>query len=319
MDSKDTRYNSRRGAAKKHFRNKAPKTQKDIARVAKARNAPSRDQLRDIALSTVDILECGHYENNSGSIVDIKSPLNAAMNGTILYTPDALPAEPPLNAHVYAETKFTVSQESTLSACKRLVKESQSVLALNFASAKNPGGGVMNGAAAQEESIARSSGLLPCIQSEAASDLYEVNNRDSNYCLYSHHMIYSKNVPVFKNDAGDLLDSLYLCSFISAPAPNASATRQPSAKILEVLSERADYILSVAQYHQHDTIVLGMWGCGCFGNNPRSVAQIFKQLLTTKYITAFSHIHFATTGSNEYDTLMEVFDDLTADGLITDE
>ncbi len=38
-------------------------------------------------------------------------------------------------------------------------------------------------------------------------------------------MIYSPCVPVFRDDAGNLLETPYLASFISSPAPNAGAIR----------------------------------------------------------------------------------------------
>lgn len=58
-----------------------------------------------------------------------------------------------------------VTGETSLEAGRRLQAElgaasAQAICVLNFASAKNPGGGFQNGASAQEESLARSSGLL---------------------------------------------------------------------------------------------------------------------------------------------------------------
>jgi hypothetical protein len=54
--------------------------------------------------------------------------------------------------------EIQVTAESTLEAARRLGGD---VACLVFASARNPGGGFLNGAQAQEESLARSSALYP--------------------------------------------------------------------------------------------------------------------------------------------------------------
>ena len=88
------------------------------------------------------------------------SDSGSAVEGTVSYPPDAdLPGVP---VHGLA-TRFEVANETTLAAARRLAGEGLRVAALNFASARHPGGGFLNGARAQEESLCRSSGLYPCI------------------------------------------------------------------------------------------------------------------------------------------------------------
>jgi uncharacterized protein (TIGR02452 family) len=170
------------------------------------------------------------------------------------------------------------------------------VLALNFASAKNPGGGFLNGSQAQEESLARASGLYACISPHRA--MYEANRRCPS-CLYTDHIIYSPDVPVFRDDADALLDEPYLVSFLTAPAVNAGVVRarepQNATRIEAVMLGRVEKVLAVAAVNGHDALVLGAWGCGVFGNEPEQVAGWFAAHLTGtgRFRAAFRRVVFA--------------------------
>ncbi|RFU41072.1 TIGR02452 family protein [Actinomadura logoneensis] len=151
-------------------------------------------------------------------------------------------------------------------------------LALNFASAKNPGGGFLNGAHAQEEGLARASGLYASLR--AAREYYEVH-RELRDPLYTDHMIYSPAVPVFRTDSGALLDEPYSVAFLTSSAPNRGATHEEHklARLPDVLRQRALKVLAAAAFHGHRRIVLGAWGCGVFRNDPNEVAEAFADAL----------------------------------------
>src|SRR5260370_3977443 len=85
-------------------------------------------------------------------------------------------------------TTFEVVNCTTLEAARALwsADKGVDVLCLNFASAKHPGGGFLGGARAQEESLARSSGLYPCIA--RMQGMYQANKQFGS-CPYTHHMI----------------------------------------------------------------------------------------------------------------------------------
>ncbi|KAL6057430.1 DUF2263 domain-containing protein [Balamuthia mandrillaris] len=205
---------------------------------------------------------------------------------------------------------------TTLEAARRLVEEGEhNVCVLNFASAHNPGGGFLKGSSAQEESLARSSGLYATLTSPIASAMYSAHaslrasrprrsrsssrgssssassssEAFSHHCLYTHHMIYSPQVPVFRDDEGLLLDEPYLVSFISSPAVNAGAVRSqllPRCRqedveraIAVVMKERIRRILCVARHHEHRVLVLGAFGCGVFRNRAVDVARYFRDCL----------------------------------------
>ncbi|WP_329521594.1 TIGR02452 family protein [Spirillospora sp. NBC_01491] len=254
----------------------------------------SRHPRRMTAQETVAILESGEYTSPSGSTVTIAGRLDSAVYGTVLHRPgDSLaPFGRPEALPEGRATRVEVTGETTLAAARRLCGPDTPPLALNFASAKNPGGGFLNGAHAQEEGLARSSGLYTTLR--AAPEYYEFH-REQRDLLYSDHMIYSPAVPVFRDDAGRLLDEPYDVAFLTSPAPNLGAIRDPAvaARVPKVLRSRARLVLAVALAHGHRRIVLGAWGCGVFGNDPHEVAAAFDEALRADFAGFFEHVVFA--------------------------
>jgi uncharacterized protein (TIGR02452 family) len=195
-----------------------------------------------------------------------------------------------------------VVNETTLQGCAELVAtgQYQRVGALNFASAKNPGGGFLKGARAQEESLARSSGLYFSLRH--CPEHYAFH-RAQGTCLYSDRMIHSPDCPVIRDDAGGWLPQPYTVDFITSPAPNAGVIirNEPEnrARIGPTLTERAGKILALAASHGCDALVLGAWGCGVFQNAPVTVANVFFAYLGPggAFAGRFRHVRFAV-----YDT-----------------
>ena len=237
-------------------------------------------RLRAIASDTVAICDRGHYETTAGKV---EITVHAA--STRLHRP-----EEPLSLPAQGKApRIDVTNESALEAAKRLGGE---IAALVFASARNPGGGFLNGAQAQEESIARSSALYPHLLEAGDFYAYHRNHVD---LTYSDRVIHSPDVPVFRDDKGELLAAPYPVSFLTAAAPNRAAVErnQPerAAGIPAILHRRAARVLEVAAAHGHRRLVLGAWGCGVFGNDPVTVAAAFRAALQDKRY--FDHVIFA--------------------------
>jgi uncharacterized protein (TIGR02452 family) len=234
--------------------------------------------LRDIARDTLRILDAGSYRARQGETVNLAGGMRAAIAGTRLYEPSQpLPAlVRPVTAPTGSGAAVQVTGESTLAASRRLALDG-AVAALVFASAKNPGGGFRSGARAQEEDIARSSGLYRCLTAVPRFYAYHRCRGDS---LYSDRVIYSPGVPVFRDDDGDLLDTPYEVSFLTAAAPNRGALpRNRAGQVAAALAGRAGRVLAVAATHGHRHLVLGAWGCGVFRNDPATVADAFADAL----------------------------------------
>jgi uncharacterized protein (TIGR02452 family) len=254
--------------------------------------------LRAIAEQTLSILDRGYYEAASGR-VHIAREQRKAEEGTELIRPGDLAKMLTGPGRVSKErsTVCSVTREKTQEAAQRLVQTEgvDDLVILNFASARNPGGGFLNGAAAQEEDIARSSGLYKCLKTQP--DYYEANRACAS-TLYTDHIVYSPGVPWFRGSKGQLLEEAYLASIITAPAPNAREYARGATgddgQIRDTLNRRAGNILAVAERKGHGTVLLGAWGCGVFGNDPRVVAAAFmSHLKGRRFRRSFKRIVFA--------------------------
>ncbi len=242
-----------------------------------------------IARETLSIIEAGKYIAG-GRTVDIADAIAHAVEETRVYRPGDVAPAPNRDAR---DTRIEVTGETTAAAGRRLVlvEKLPRVCALNFASARKPGGGFLGGAKAQEEDLARASALYACL--EPARAYYDANRREDS-TLYTDHVIYSPDVPFFRDDKNALLPDPALLSIITAPAPNAGAIRsEERPKLRPTLERRAAIVLEVAARHNHHTLVLGAWGCGVFANDPTEVASVFRAHLTTTFARTFSRVVFA--------------------------
>jgi len=249
-----------------------------------------RSTAAQLGRETVQILEAGRYTNPAGQPVAIGAQIERAVAGTVSYPPEEALPPAPLGAHT---VRIDVVNESTLAAVQRLLAEGHRPCALNFASAKHPGGGFLGGALAQEESLARSSGLYACI---AGNPMYAYHQAQGD-ALYSDYAIYSPDVPVFRDDDGTLLPRPYLCAFITSPAVNAKVVlerdRGRRAEIHSAMRRRIHKVLTIAAAHGHEALVLGAWGCGVFRNDCGEIAELFHDALAHQFRTAFSRVAFA--------------------------
>lgn len=262
----------------------------------------NREHRINIAQATLATLERGNYPTTAQPTVDISHGLDQAKRNTQTYQ---LGDVPTANLQRFA-TPLTVSitHETCCAALERLsCAGAQHLGILNFASAKNPGGGFLNGAQAQEEALARSSGLYPCLLTQMAT-FYEPNRANSS-SLYLDAAICSPGVPFFRNDAGDYWEQPLWATVVTAPAPNAGAVahNQPHdmPQVLPTLARRAAMVLQLLAASGAHHLILGAWGCGVFRNDPHQVAQTFAALLQPggAYSHAFESVTFAIAGMKD--------------------
>lgn len=206
--------------------------------------------------------------------------------------------------------RVVVSGKRTLEASEPYAKKEKRVCVLNFASATNPGGGVVHGASAQEEAICRCSTLYPCLNRRKMWKQFYFPHRNADNPLYNDDCIFTPAVKVFKSDTSspELLEESewWDVDVITCAAPNlrrlpgnrmnpdagskqADITRCDLEKLYE---SRIRRIFEIAVKNKAEVLILGAFGCGAFRNPPELVAKVFAEF-TEKYRGCFDVIEYA--------------------------
>ena len=260
-----------------------------------------RTERASVAQQTLLIIERGQYVAADGTTVELRRDVEDAIATSRLFGP--MDQRRVLREASQAlegrgdklETQIEVSGETTLEAAFRLYEgDPRGVMALNFASAKNAGGGFLKGSQAQEESLARSSALYATLT--ANPGYYDANRRHRS-ALYTDHVIVSPDVPVFRDDEGALVPEPRLITFITAPAVNAGVVRSRDkrevSEIRPTMERRIAYVLALSVLFDCRRLVLGAWGCGVFQNDPELIAELFDEALRGDFAGAFEEVVFA--------------------------
>lgn len=275
----------------------------------------NRGKRKEIAHQTLEILQTGQYRTEDEQEVTIQDSLDRCVRDTLLYGEDDELGRQLEEMQVSGrfETQFVVLNCTTLAASREIIVQGvdDDPVCLNFASAKNPGGGFLGGSQAQEESLARASGLYASINPQQG---YYQTNRNCGSALYTDHLIYSPHVPVFRDDADRLLSEPYHVSMITSPAVNAGALLNANPGdanlIAPTMRDRIHRVLAVAYRHGHESLVLGAWGCGVFRNDPAQVAGWFSEALREgRFRGAFRHVCFAVLDSTAQNSTFKPFAD----------
>ncbi len=223
-----------------------------------------------------------------------------SVQNTTIYNSDHI--FPQLSKEV--SPKFLTEDLDSVSAIFK--HHSNKIAVLNFASFKNPGGAFLNGARAQEECLCHESNLYN-ILSQFQDGFYKPNLKCLNRSLYRNKALYSKDV-LFLHNQQEIK-----CDVITCAAPNYKAAhrfqRVTQEENFTVLESRIKFIIDIAEEQQVETLILGAFGCGVFGQDPKEVAQLFN-----KYLAKTSYIHnviFAIPNTNRdrnYSVFMKIFE-----------
>ena len=220
--------------------------------------------------------------------------------------------------------KVIVSPKRTLEAATPYAYAGKKVCVLNFASATNPGGGVIKGSSAQEEAICRCSTLYPNLKEPYIWNAFYAPHRRAHDPLHNDDCIYTPGVVVFKSDTDYPQplpeDKWYSVNVMTCAAPNlrerpstemnsgdGDAAAHISREKLQALHEkRMRRVLEIAWEKENEVVILGAFGCGAFRNPPTVVAQAMKTVVQ-EYRMNFETIEFAVYCSTQYDTNYRIF------------
>lgn len=225
----------------------------------------------------------------------LSAAVEASRKGTVLYNEGEAPDFP---SKASKAGNVTVTNSRTFEAAIRLSKQypGKKIAVLNFASATNPGGGVINGSSAQEESLCRCSTLYPALNQNYIWQGYYNVNRYAGNPIHTDACIYTPGVVICKTDTDFPermpQESWVTVDVISCAAPNlrkkpanhynpenGQAVSIEPDELRHIHEQRAKSILSVAADNNVDILVLGAFGCGAFCNDPKVVAKAYANAL----------------------------------------
>ncbi|KAF7362312.1 DUF2263 domain-containing protein [Mycena venus] len=305
--------------------------------------------LAKIAEDTLAAVERGSYTDSDGTTHTVDD-LTKTPSATDYYTPDSSlsswatsPAPSSADAH---NTEVVLCRSSTLEGVQYCAPLARKIGVLNFASATRPGGGFISGARAQEESIARSSNLYSSLMTPQAQRFYTVHKTETKNKYYTHAMIYTRGVQLFRSDAGEWVRPCTVDVLTSAAVnagevrkregqgdrgegggikayfkpvatkPQPAPTKDVEKAIEDVMRERMGRVLYLFEKEGMEDLVLGSFGTGVFQNKVSMVAKLWLELLAApnaRFKNSFQRITFAIIDQKTCAIFKQVFTDLKVD------
>jgi uncharacterized protein (TIGR02452 family) len=256
-----------------------------------------RELRTEIFHDTCEIVTAGAYEIGN---IEVFVPNKDVASKTEFFTcPDKLSTSPNY------DTAYSVIEADCLETAELLLKSGFNPCVLNMASRQNPGGGVMNGAGAQEENIFRRTNIfLSMYQFASYAEEYGLEKSENQYPLDKKNGgIYSGAMTVFRGSEKNgyrLSQNPFKVSFVSVPAISHPALERIDGReyiekaLIEPVKAKMRTILRIAGKYCHDSLVLSAFGCGAFCNPPHHIAALFRDVFLEKeFSTQFKWVVFA--------------------------
>lgn len=218
------------------------------------------------------------------------------------------------------DASVVVSSRRTLEAAGRY--RGMKTAVLNFASAVQPGGGVLSGSSAQEEALCRCSTLYPNLKESYLWRKFYSPHRSRGDRRNNDDVIYTPGVVVFKSDddSPSLLSESewYFVNVVTCAAPDLREPRPGNSdwgkakmnisktELMELHIRRMRRIMEIASGEGNEVLVIGAFGCGAFANPPRIVAEAAGSVIN-EYRRRFRTIEAAVYCSPGRDENYRVF------------
>lgn len=226
------------------------------------------------------------------------------------YSQDTPPGNIPAIRLIKTDTIDCIKVARSHITTKVIESKNPKICILNFASFKNPGGRFIDGSMAQEEAICHKTDLYNILSDKRITDkFYTPNLKSLNKALYKNRAIYTPNVIVELDTSVKDVKQTVTVDVLTCAAPNYNAANKyqniQRDECNEVMDSRIKYILDIMDENKVDIAILGAFGCGVFGNDPKFVAESFQ-----KHIKSFDYnmvwCLFAIPGGPNFNAFKEI-------------
>lgn len=188
--------------------------------------------------------------------------------------PELVPSTPRVRI-VVADTITTALQLFSSSTTGGKQAEDGKIGVLNMASPLRPGGGFLNGATSQEESLCMRTTLYPSLQ-------------ENFYRLPDVGGVWTPDVLIFRDgtqDAGELRkgDRRYVgvvsAGMLRFPDLDEDGEAYASQKDRDLVERKMRAVMRIFEAKRIERVVLGAWGCGAYGNPVKEIASGWRKVL----------------------------------------
>lgn len=292
----------------------------------------ARDVRKNVYKNNFEVFEQWGYVASSGkevSLSDKQKMLDATKVYREAFSVEGVPS-------VTDSTNKYLKDVGSVEAGKELLDRGFNPAVLNFADAYQACGMYNIGSNAQEESLCRVSTLSQTLYqyyNKLWSNKVEVVLRpqpaypmDINFGgIYSKVTVFRDGPSsgfAFREEPFDIgiisVAALNLCH----PRPGKKtitnheyATEDKNNPLTEdgklVMLNKIRTIYRIALDNEHDSLVLGAWGCGVFKHNPEQIAEMFLKILEEpEFKNKFKEVCFAVLGESNYNGFKKVIIDM---------
>ena len=233
--------------------------------------------------NTIDIVNKGRYVTEDGTYYSFPDDSDM-MCKTVFYEREICLPEAVQGCE---QTIVEVQNIDCLYAGAQLKERGYNPAVLNMASRRNPGGGVVTGAGAQEETLFRRTNLFRSLYQFAPfAGMYGIKTSHYQYPLDRNFGgVYTPEAIYFRESEQKgyaLLGNPVSLSFITVAGmnqPDLTAEGMIADHHVEPIKNKIRTIFRIGLAHGHDSLVLGALGCGAFRNPPRHVARLFHEVM----------------------------------------
>ncbi len=196
-----------------------------------------------------------------------------------------------------------VIDTTTFKMTQQMVQKGYKPLVLDMANKSSPGGSVLEGSNAQEETLCRESNLFKGLKK--ALDL-------SFYPLPEEGGILLTNVTFFRDDEYNFLEKPFQADVFASAAFDCNPTHKANPEhhlsgcdrpendldYKEATKRKMRAMFQAAKQNGNDAVVLGAFGCGAFENDPYLISEWYKEVLNeAEFQNVFKIIIFAIRGA----------------------